>query len=208
MSFSGGVLCIFGSRTLVPVSWMCKKQTTVSHSCTESEIISLDVGLRMDGLLALNLWGTVIEVLRSTNNNVQPKHTSIQEIGATLHFKTKTQKVKRRQKDDQLSDCGSCAHQHTHSSLGESQLNIFEDNEAVIKMIIKGRSPTMRPVNPQSCSWLVIWQNQFGTPKSKSNMSTPKTNSLTFWPKEVTQEMNGITLFVCFDYFESLDVWL
>ena len=30
------------------------------------------------------------------------------------------------------------------SSQGESQLYIFEDNEAVIKMIIKGTSPTMR----------------------------------------------------------------
>ena len=36
---------------------------------------------------------------------------------------------------------------HTHSSQGESQLYIFEDNEAVIKMIIKGRSPTMRHVS-------------------------------------------------------------
>ena len=33
------------------------------------------------------------------------------------------------------------------SSHGESQLYIFEDNEAVIKMIIKGRSPTMRHVS-------------------------------------------------------------
>ena len=48
-STSGGVLCIFGSRTFVPVSWMCKKQTAVSHSSTESEIISLDTGLRLDG---------------------------------------------------------------------------------------------------------------------------------------------------------------
>ena len=43
-STSGGVLCIFGSRTCVPISWMCKKQTAVSHSSTESEIISLDAG--------------------------------------------------------------------------------------------------------------------------------------------------------------------
>ena len=40
-STSGGTLCIFGS-------WMCKKQTAVSKSSTESEIISLDAGLRMD----------------------------------------------------------------------------------------------------------------------------------------------------------------
>ena len=49
-STSGGTLCIFGSHTFVPISWMCKKQTSVSHSSTESEIISLDAGLKLDGL--------------------------------------------------------------------------------------------------------------------------------------------------------------
>ena len=36
----------------------------------------------------------------------------------------------------------------------EALLYVFEDNEAVIKMIIKGRSPTMRQCfpDPQSCS--------------------------------------------------------
>ena len=70
-STSGGVLCIFGSRTFVPISWMCKKQASVSHSSTESEIISLDAGLRMDGSLPLDLWDVVIEVLRSTNNTAR-----------------------------------------------------------------------------------------------------------------------------------------
>ena len=136
------VSCVFfGSRTFVPVSWMCKKQTAVSHSSTESEIVSLDAGLP-----ALDLWDIVIEVLRSTNNNVQPKHTSIQESGATPHSKTKAQKVKRRQKVVQLSDVDFVL-TDTHSSQNESQLHIFEDKEAVIKMIIKGRSPTMRHVS-------------------------------------------------------------
>ena len=47
-STSGGTLCVFGSYTFVPKSWMCKRQTSVSHSSTESEIISLDAGLRLD----------------------------------------------------------------------------------------------------------------------------------------------------------------
>ena len=51
-STSGRTLCVFGSHTFVPISWMCKKQTSDSHSSTESEIISLDTGLRSDGLLA------------------------------------------------------------------------------------------------------------------------------------------------------------
>ena len=36
---------------------------------------------------------------------------------------------------------------NVHSSRQEALLYIFEDNEAVIKMIIKGRSPTMRHVS-------------------------------------------------------------
>ena len=31
-----------------------EKQTSVSHSSTESEIVSLDAGLRMDGIFALD----------------------------------------------------------------------------------------------------------------------------------------------------------
>ena len=50
----------FGSHTFVPISWMCKKQTSVSHSSTESEIISLDTGLRLDGLLALELLDLIV----------------------------------------------------------------------------------------------------------------------------------------------------
>ena len=72
-SSSGGVLCIFGSQTfvLVTIGWMCMKQTSLSHSCTESKIISLDAGLRTDGTPALDLWDVVIEVLHSAKNTHQ-----------------------------------------------------------------------------------------------------------------------------------------
>ena len=61
-STSGEILCIFGSHTFVPISWMCTKQTSVSHSSTEAEIISLDAVLPMDGIPALTLWDLVIGV--------------------------------------------------------------------------------------------------------------------------------------------------
>ena len=77
-STSGGILCIFGSRTfLFPlVGCAKKKQTSVCHRSTESEIISLDAGLRMDGILALDLWDVVIEVLYSLNNVPQTQKIS------------------------------------------------------------------------------------------------------------------------------------
>ena len=70
---SGELLCIFGSQTFVPISWMSKKQTSVSHSSTEAEVISLDAGLRMDGIPALDLWNLVKEVFHSSPNQTKPK---------------------------------------------------------------------------------------------------------------------------------------
>ena len=70
-STSGGTLCVFGSHTFVPISWMCKKHTSVSHSSTESEIISLDAGLRMNGIPALELWDLIVAVLGNTNQSNQ-----------------------------------------------------------------------------------------------------------------------------------------
>ena len=58
---------MFGSHAFVPISWMCKKQTSVSHSSTESEIISLDTGLRLDGLPALELWDLIVSVFENVS---------------------------------------------------------------------------------------------------------------------------------------------
>ena len=51
-----------------------QKQISVSHSSTEAETISLDAGLRMDGIPALTFWHLVIEVSHSVpNKNDGPK---------------------------------------------------------------------------------------------------------------------------------------
>ena len=83
-STSGGLLCIFGSQTFVPISWMCKKQTSVSHSSTESEIISLDAGLRMHGIPALDLWDLVIEVFLSPPNQANKSRDLGESQGKVL----------------------------------------------------------------------------------------------------------------------------
>ena len=89
-STSGGTLSIVGSHTFVPIIWMCKKQTSVSQSSTESEIISLDTGLRLDGLLALEFWDLVVSVFGSVShvsdrsgqpdNDVHKHHKSHKKI--------------------------------------------------------------------------------------------------------------------------------
>ena len=59
---------------------------------------------------------------------------------------------------------------------------VCEDDEAVIKMIIKGRSPRMRHVSRThkvALDWLFDRIN-LDRKKSKSNTLTPKPNSQTF----------------------------
>ena len=83
-STSGGTLCVFGSFSVVPTSWMCKKQTSVSHRSTESEIISLDAGLRLDGLPALELWDPIVTVFGNIPH-VSERHF-IHGIGSSQFF--------------------------------------------------------------------------------------------------------------------------
>ena len=136
-STSGGTLCVFGSHTFVPISWMCKKQTAVSHSSTESEIISLDTGLRLDGLLALELWDLIVSVLGNVSR-VSDRSGQPDRDVHKLH--------KSHNKIDVMKDIDSVP-SNVQSARQEALLYVFEDNEAVIKMIIKGRSPTMRHVS-------------------------------------------------------------
>ena len=96
-STSGGFLWIFRSWTFVPISWMCKKQTSVSHSSTEAEIISLDAGLRMDGIPALDLWNLVLKcsILPETNS-MKPKVCLYSETCCLTPHQTSTPKTKPR----------------------------------------------------------------------------------------------------------------
>ena len=127
ISTSGGTLCVFGSHTFVLISWMCKKQTAVSHSSTESEIISLDTGLRLDGLSALELWDLIVSVLGNAESDDHKHHKSHNKI-------------------DVMKDIDAVP-SNVQSARQLALLYVFENNEAVMKMIIKGRSPTVRHVS-------------------------------------------------------------
>ena len=136
-STSGGTLCIFGSHTFVPISWMCKKQTSVSHSSTESEIISLDTGLRLDGLPAVELWDLIVSVLGNVRRVSDNPGRPVIDVDKRQMSQSRIDVIK----DIDLVPS------NVQSAHHEALLYVFEDNEAVIKMIMKGRSPTMRHVS-------------------------------------------------------------
>ena len=115
---------------------MCKKQTSVSHSSTEAEIVSLDTGLRLDGLPSLELWDLIVSV-----------------FGSVSQISDRTGRlvdVKRNQKSQgkiNVMENIDSVPSNVQSSRQEALLYVIEDKEAVIKMIIKGRSPTVRHVS-------------------------------------------------------------
>ena len=139
--------CVLGSHTFVPASWMCKKQPSVSHSSTESEIISLDAGLRFGGIPALDLWDLIVAVLGNTNQSHKEQGDLLmnkREVRSPPHT---IQKRKQSQRVINDLDNVDFIPSNVKSSHQEALLYVFEDNEAVIKMIIKGRSPTLRHVS-------------------------------------------------------------
>ena len=131
------MLCVFGNPAFVPKSWMCKKQSPVSHSSTESEIVSLDTGLRLDGLPALELWDLLVSVFgnvsRVSDGSGQP------DSDVKKHHKS--------QRRIHVMEDIDLVPSNVQSARQEALLYVFEANEAVIKMTMKGRSPTMRHVS-------------------------------------------------------------
>ena len=106
---------------------MCKKQTSVSHSSTESEIISLDAGLRFDGAPALDLWGLIVAVLDgNTYQNNQERGdpcTNLREVRAAPN------KLQKRKKShgmiDDLDNVDSIS-SNVNSSRQEALLYVFK----------------------------------------------------------------------------------
>ena len=152
---TSGVLCIFGSHTFVPISWMCKKQTSVSQFNRSwnhfsrckfthgrySRSHSLGFGdwsisfrtehNRTDGPKREPRWNPSAVVEPNMHNTIHIPHTSV------IHTNR-----------DHIPP------NFTHS-YPNAMLYVFE---AVIKMMIKGRSPTMRHVSRThrvALDWLI-----------------------------------------------------
>ena len=130
-----------GPRTFVPITWLCKKQGAVSHSSSEAEIVSLDAGLRLEGIPSLDLWDQVAEVFKGTVNTSQAPNNKHQQ---------KCHRETIPYSDGKMVDILTYLSNvdFVPPSLpplkGYGHLIVLEDNEAVIKMTIKQRALALR----------------------------------------------------------------
>ena len=135
----------------------------------------------MDGIPALTLWDLVIEIFHSAPSKIkQPKEklrgNPLQATKPNTH-----NSIQCKHTNLLPTDIDHISSNTIHSGAGV-MLYVFEDNGAVIKMIIKGRSPTMRHVSRThrvALDWLFDRIN-LDPKKSKFVTVTPNTKSQTF----------------------------
>ena len=102
-----------------------KKQGAVSHSSSEAEVIALDACVRTEGIPALILWE---EIQNTFAGRKAPEMEKKSKINGMYDILNEVDFV-----PSNLPKSG-----------GKSKLVIAEDNDAVINMSIKGRSPNMK----------------------------------------------------------------
>ncbi len=155
------------------INALSKKQTVVSHSSTESEIVALDTALRVEGLPVLGFWDIVVDILADTrspggpNGPLNPTEGSrdakaspapISTFAASNHGPSKAMTFEdmvlstRPLRGDDLLASGNARDEFV------TPLVIAEDNGAVIKILQKGRTSALRHVlrsHRISIHWLV-----------------------------------------------------
>ena len=174
------------------------QETDVSFSQfhRSCEIISLDACLRMDGIPALDLWDLVKEVFHFPKPT-QPHQRS--STGNLSRHQTSTPKTKPGFQHDNFDlNNVDCVPSNAKFSRFGAMLYIFEDSEAVIKMIIKGRCPRMRYVSRThrvALDWLFDRINL--DPKFRLKYVDTKNQHADVLRKGISHVMSGTIFFIC-----------
>ena len=100
----------------------------------------------MDGLPTLTLWDLVIEVFHSEPNKTGRPKRELRGNPSTIVQSNMHNTIPIKHTNVIPTNIDHIP-SNTKNSVSLAMLYVFEDNEAVIKMIIKGRSPTMRHVS-------------------------------------------------------------
>ena len=185
-STSGGILCFWKSN-IRPCTLECVK-SKLQHLTAPLNLKLFLLMLDFRWMVFLRqIFGTlVVQVLRSLQINKKP---SIIASGNGSEISQVHQSNKREHplaagngsvcNVDQVSQMDHVSSKAQYSQ-GDSKLYIFEDNEAVIKMIIKGRSLPWDMWQEPTELLLIVRSNQFWSEDPNSDTLTPRIKSLTF----------------------------
>ena len=164
---------------------MCKNKLQF-HSWPELEIISLDAGLRLDGISSLDSSDLIVSVFGNTIQN----HDITVDLFKNEHEVFSPTNASSQRVINYLNNVDLVT-SNVQSSHQEALLYVFEDNEAVIKMIIKATSPTMRHVSR------ITWTNQFEPWNPNQTHQHQKPSCHRRDQRKIPHVMNGNIFCVC-----------
>ena len=144
-STSGCALFLVGPNTYYPLNAFSKKQTSITMSSTESEVISANHGVRAQGLPSLSLWTFLWKEVCIAKDG---------KVSSTKPFAPRDDTIIARI-DPELNEIryGECRPDgKTVSDINglnvalsnKFQVQFMEDNQATITIILKGDSEKMR----------------------------------------------------------------
>ena len=120
-------------------SHVCAKKLDVPRSRLQFHTV-------MDGIPALTLWDLVIEVFHSVPNNTEGPKRELRRNPSAIVKPNMHNPVPIKHNNVIPTNIDNIPSNRKNPD-SSAMLYVFEDNEAVIKMIIKGRSPIMRHVS-------------------------------------------------------------
>ena len=139
-STTGCALFLVGPNTYYPLNAFSKKQTSITMSSTESEVVAANQGIRAQGLPSLSLWFFLW--MGEAGREAVPK-AAIQPGTAVARIDPELDEIRYGGK---TSDGRSVADINgLHVSLpAKFKVRVMEDNQATITILLTGSSNTMR----------------------------------------------------------------
>ena len=138
--------CAFSEVTRLCQEVGCARNRLQFHTAPQKLKSFLDAGLRMDGIPALTLWDLVIEVFHSVPNKTEgPKREPRGNPSAIV--KSNMHNPIPLSTPMSFQQTLITVHPRQRVLIPVTCCMSLRTNEAAIKTIIKGRSPTMRHVS-------------------------------------------------------------
>ena len=159
-STSGCALYLVGPNTYYPLNAFSKKQTSITTSSTESEVVSANHGIRAQGLPSLSLWCFLwkeIQVISSAGRKAEPTARNPQEpIPILTKFDPEIDEIRYGGADVGGRSVANLNSLNVHLS-DKFKVQMMEDNQATITIILKGDSEKLRHTDKTqriSFAWL------------------------------------------------------
>ena len=144
-STSGCAMYLVGPNTYYPLNAFSKKQTSITMSSTESEVVSANHGVRAQGLPSLSLWIFLWRQVEidPANHKVRPKTPCPVKIdGVVARVDPELDEIRYGENSGGRTIANL---QGLNVGLSDKfQIQFLEDNQATITIVTKGDSEKMR----------------------------------------------------------------